>query len=583
MGGSHPHRRRRRGGAGAWCFPFPQRDRLRLGSPPEPTGARGDRWPVTAAGAVGARRRCATPFRRARTGHRVAGAPLAQEHAVRAARRARLAGGLDSRQWTERRSSCTAQELVLRTLAGGRGRAPPSPVDLRRSVTPVTLESRRCPNTLPPACTSRKRASAPRASRASAPAPPASWARPATAPPTGSPELVTSFAEFERVFGGLDRLEYVDETERAHNYLAHGVRNFFDNGGKPPLRVAHLRLPAEEAPHQRRPGAGHSGGRATDHRRPDGDGARFPGRAGDAASRFDASAWAATCWPPTATVSGATFNVLRGVNPGDVVWVADAGSPRGSRPAGGTLFRAERYFDGVLGRSNWRLTGAGAARGTCSRWTWATPARRPVHVVSVTLEVTYVDRMGRTCCGETCENLGFSRGRRGLAAATFGADLPNRAQSLRTPVIFDSGAAGRGRSWPGCCSAVGARPRGDLPAASGQGLRAYAGGGQDGLAAHRGGLHGSEDPNDAAPRRASSRWKTSPTSPSWPRPATRRAATPTRRPAARADHLQRAHQPRGAMRYRIAVLDSADGQSLADVRAQRSQLDTATRRSTTPG
>src|SRR5215213_4748444 len=51
-------------------------------------------------------------------------------------------------------------------------------------------------------------------------------------PADGLPELVTSFAEFERVFGGLDRLEFEGETDRAHNYLAHAVRGFFDNGGK---------------------------------------------------------------------------------------------------------------------------------------------------------------------------------------------------------------------------------------------------------------------------------------------------------------------------------------------------------------
>ena len=51
-------------------------------------------------------------------------------------------------------------------------------------------------------------------------------------PVHGLPELVTSFAEFERVFGGLDRLEFEGEAEREHNYLAHAVRNYFDNGGK---------------------------------------------------------------------------------------------------------------------------------------------------------------------------------------------------------------------------------------------------------------------------------------------------------------------------------------------------------------
>ena len=49
-------------------------------------------------------------------------------------------------------------------------------------------------------------------------------------PIDGTPELITSFAEFERIFGGLDPLNFESESG-ATNYLAHGVRGFFDNGG----------------------------------------------------------------------------------------------------------------------------------------------------------------------------------------------------------------------------------------------------------------------------------------------------------------------------------------------------------------
>ncbi len=41
----------------------------------------------------------------------------------------------------------------------------------------------------------------------------------------GVPELITSFGEFERVYGGLDDLK------GKTNYIAHAVRVFFDNGG----------------------------------------------------------------------------------------------------------------------------------------------------------------------------------------------------------------------------------------------------------------------------------------------------------------------------------------------------------------
>jgi phage tail sheath protein FI len=49
-------------------------------------------------------------------------------------------------------------------------------------------------------------------------------------PGTTEPRLITSFTEFERVYGGLESLELDGEERR--NYLAHAARAFFMNGGK---------------------------------------------------------------------------------------------------------------------------------------------------------------------------------------------------------------------------------------------------------------------------------------------------------------------------------------------------------------
>ncbi|HST50381.1 MAG TPA: phage tail sheath subtilisin-like domain-containing protein [Pyrinomonadaceae bacterium] len=46
------------------------------------------------------------------------------------------------------------------------------------------------------------------------------------------PELLTSFADFERIYGGIDPLEFEGDTpETQQNFMAHAVRAFFDNGG----------------------------------------------------------------------------------------------------------------------------------------------------------------------------------------------------------------------------------------------------------------------------------------------------------------------------------------------------------------
>jgi phage tail sheath protein FI len=51
-----------------------------------------------------------------------------------------------------------------------------------------------------------------------------------TGPSGGTPELLTSFADFERIYGGLDDLDY-GATNPATNFLAHAVRAYFNEGG----------------------------------------------------------------------------------------------------------------------------------------------------------------------------------------------------------------------------------------------------------------------------------------------------------------------------------------------------------------
>jgi len=53
-------------------------------------------------------------------------------------------------------------------------------------------------------------------------------------PLTCEPRLITSFTEFERVYGGLDSLELGEASPGNERvcYLAHAVRAFFENGGK---------------------------------------------------------------------------------------------------------------------------------------------------------------------------------------------------------------------------------------------------------------------------------------------------------------------------------------------------------------
>lgn len=56
------------------------------------------------------------------------------------------------------------------------------------------------------------------------------------------PQLLTSFAEFEGIYGGLNDLSFPPKT----NHLAHAVRAFFDEGGRR-LYVARVRSPSARA------------------------------------------------------------------------------------------------------------------------------------------------------------------------------------------------------------------------------------------------------------------------------------------------------------------------------------------------
>lgn len=51
----------------------------------------------------------------------------------------------------------------------------------------------------------------------------------ATGPVGGSPELLTSFADFERIYGGIDNLSFGGKSAR--NHVAHAARAYFNNGG----------------------------------------------------------------------------------------------------------------------------------------------------------------------------------------------------------------------------------------------------------------------------------------------------------------------------------------------------------------
>ena len=134
-------------------------------------------------------------------------------------------------------------------------------------------------------------------------------------PVDGEPELLTSFSDFERIYGGLDQLEFDGIEEPTHNYLAHAVRAYFEEGGRR-LYVARTFNTASEGD------TGISTWSPAGSPTPYSISARHPGAAGDVNVTFvfklGDNALHTAPIDPTAP-EGSTYPVLRGVRRFDVV------------------------------------------------------------------------------------------------------------------------------------------------------------------------------------------------------------------------------------------------------------------------
>jgi len=401
-------------------------------------------------------------------------------------------------------------------------------------------------------------------------------------PVGGLPELVTSFAEFERIFGGLDRLDFADdpEGEREHNYLAHGVRNFFDNGGKRLYVSRVYGLPEADTEDTDELALLESGGRAS---APSFGGvtvrARFPGRAGQARVSFTLRVGGNVLAEQRERVSDdqvAVYNVLRGVNPDDVVWVADATSPIDADPRAGTLARAERLFNPTLGRNSWRLNLQGGGQLDMENTTVGVDR---VYPLSMAVEVTFVDRLGNVLRRDTFENLGFTPDARQSLGTVFAPALASRTTELRTPILMEFGSLTDGTDIAGALiteletrlGEQGAAPEpGNVFALRGRGFEVSLEDGSDGNRPSADDYEG-RVLNDGLLKTGLVALEDIPDISIVAAPGY--SAAGNEEVAQAVSNALVSHAER--MRYRIAVLDAGQDFSIGAVRAQRAQLDSA--------
>ncbi|MFN7937169.1 MAG: phage tail sheath subtilisin-like domain-containing protein [Bryobacteraceae bacterium] len=244
-------------------------------------------------------------------------------------------------------------------------------------------------------------------------------------PVDGVPEILTSFSDFERIYGGLEKLQFDGESTDMDNYLAHAVRAFFENGGRRLYvsRVyskgngadyAQYDLPALGSPPSL-PSLPTSGSMSLR--------ARYPGTGGNLkyllSLRIGPNALVNVSTDPARTVLG-----LRGVSPGDVVWIQSSGSlPATSE----NLFWVERQFD-AANRPVWIFHGNGSAT---VRLSDLQPGDR-VSVLTCDAQVTYPGREQRA---DVWTGLGFHPTSVNSLARTFDANLSSRQKALTVPLV----------------------------------------------------------------------------------------------------------------------------------------------------
>ena len=381
-----------------------------------------------------------------------------------------------------------------------------------------------------------------------------------TGPVSGVPEIVTSFGEFERVYGGLDPLAFENAALPMPNYLAQGVRAFFENGGQ---RLYISRVYET--------GAG-GDGLAT---------ATVTGAGGGAYRTLSVSSRY-----PGAAQMRVTFTLrfgqnvlvqsaagggprLRGVSAFDVLFLTDNGAPVGSMDGFHWVERLTTSTDPAGPR--WLVRDVVAGTGTSEADLNATTAARPA---SLSVEVAWFGVDGRVARVEQWDGLGMHADHRRSLTRVFGTSLDSRLQELTIPIVIAAAPAAmtaaeiaatlldavpltsppRDQFGPAAFSVMLANGSdGNLPAAD-----LYTGDDTDPTA--KTGLEALADRQDISIIAA----------PGYSADGNEAAARDRMMAITQAliTHCER-------MQYRIAVLDSADGQGIGDVRAVRAQMDSS--------
>jgi len=386
------------------------------------------------------------------------------------------------------------------------------------------------------------------------------------------PDVITSIGEFERTYGDRQQMQFGGSSP-THNYMWHAARSFFEEGGTK-LYVSRVFTPlAAPGPEDSADGRAvytiASGGANVQVQ------ARFPGDFGNMHVRITLQLGENVLGQDVS--SG--LPAARGLYDDDIVVLLSQGSPLSSPPAA-IFASAESYFDTVSGQQTWRFN---PASGPPIELNSLHPSTDPdagdhIRVISATITIYPNDPNLSTWVysGLALDRNHQINGASDSIEAQFSTQPDSLGAARTIPIVITLTGADDGLSLLEALLAADAGLQTNLldPTSTDvdRSIDIVLQGGNDGERPDADAYEGTADPSTTIKTGLKSFEDIDEISivaapgstfgyqdPSW------------RDEAATIFGLLIAHAEN--MRYRIAVLDSGDGQSIADVRALRAKLD----------
>jgi phage tail sheath protein FI len=399
-------------------------------------------------------------------------------------------------------------------------------------------------------------------------------------------DVVTGLGDFERTYGDRQQMQFVSggNASPSHNYLWHAVRAFFEEGGRR-LYVARIFKPLDGPignwNQDGRARATLTGLNSTGLN----IAARFPGAAGNMQVRFTLHAGPSVLGQdPPAIPGGQPTPAVRGLLENDIVLLNHLSSPVAS-PPGGVFATAHSFFDAANNRTSWKFSVPGSGDILLANLN-ATPNPNPqlsdsIRTVTVTVSIFPLDpnMSAWVYSGLALDPSHQVAGAPDSLEATFATAPTSLSAARSVPIVVTTTGTDDGitilktllnQKSPDLANALGNEKSTDLE----RSIDLMLAGGNDGqrpeaddydgfadvASTRKTGLKALEDLDDisivAAPGSTFGYQ-----SPGY------------HDQAATILNLLIAHAQN--MRYRIAVLDCGEGQSVADIRAMRARIDSS--------